>query len=241
MANEATPIFAAAAKAAPGYIEHAFAGTWDIPDSDNTALAGLKQAHLAARNGWKQIYSTNHNLMRSPNSKDKPLETLQRSASHARQRIKSVQQQVALAVEAAQVNLDLVNAQLVKAVNPPDLTPADVAVMAEIRAHVRSIKDHAEREAFIQAAFNANDQRTLRAVVGAPHYLSGTIELTHKRWRDDFLKAAAPGLVEAHNNLERGIELAKVAAQSIEVHAREVIDFRKASDLDALAKELEGV
>lgn len=240
MPVDTTSIFSAAAKAAPGYVEHAFAGTWDVPDSDNTALQGLKQAHLAARQGWKQIYQTNHNLMRSPNGRDKPLETLQRSASFANQRISTVKKASALAVEAAQVNLDLVKGQLGKVISPPDLSPADVAVMAEIRAHVRSIKDPAEREAFISRAFDAGDQRTLRAVLSAPSYLSGTIELTHERWQDDFLRAAAPGLVEARDNLEKGIELAQVAARSIEVHAKEIIDFVKAADLDSLAKELEG-
>lgn len=233
--------FAGLSKAAPAYLEHAFAGTWDIADSDNTALMGLKQVHLSARDGWKAIHSANNNLSRSPNAKEKPLETLQRIASHARQRISMVQKAAALAVENAQVNLDLVNGQLAKHINPPDTSSADAAVMAEIRAHVKGIKDHDEREAFITRAFAANDLRTIRAVIGAPSYLSGTNDLTHTRWRDDFLQAAAPGLVNAHNNLEKGIALAQTAAVSIEVHAKEIINFSKASDLTALAKELEGI
>ena len=202
---------------------------------------GLLALHLLAREGWQAIYRTNNNLMRSPNGHDKPLETLQRSASFAQTRIKSVQKQAALAVEAAQVNLALVQVQMAKIISPPDTSSADIAVMAEIRSHVRSIKDHAEREAFIEAASAANDLRTLRAVIGAPHYLSGTIPQTHQRWQADFLRAAAPGLVTASDQLEQGIELAQVAARSIEQHARELIDFRKAADLNALANELENV
>ena len=169
-----------------------------------------------------------------------PLANLQRSATNANKRIAEVKKAAALAVEAAQVNLATVNAELDKHINPPTATAADAAIAQEIRNHVKGIKDHEAREQFMRQAFATGELATVRAVVGAPYYLSGTVPQTHERWRGEFLTAAAPGLVAAHNNIEKGMRLAQEGARSLERHSREVIDFAKASDLDALAKELEG-
>ena len=65
--------------------------------------------------------------------------------------------------------------------------------------------------------------------------------ITHSRWRTIVLAELEPGRMQSRQNIEHGLEMAEGAVTSLQQHSTKLIDFDKANDLDALAKELENI
>jgi len=68
-------------------------------------------------------------------------------------------------------------------------------INSEIRANVKNMESSEKREHFVQQAIQSKDYRTLRAVVSAPPFLSGTNPMTHTRWRTDLLDQLKPEMM----------------------------------------------
>lgn len=70
------------------------------------------------------------------------------------------------------------------------------SVNREVRAHVKGLKDRSEREKFMRAALDRDDEATLAAVVGAQPFLSGLdpldrdyyLRLYHEKKRPDLVR-----------------------------------------------------
>lgn len=220
-----------------GYMEHAFAGTWNIENRTNhEAVTQLGLVHSNARQHWKSIHEFHTKIMRDQTNT--PLANLQKSATYARKRQKELEQDAISAFDKAQSFLIAIDAELEKAIAPAS---HEQQVSSEIRTYAKNLESHEQREQLIQQAVKTKDYRTLRAVASAPAYLSGTNPITHARWRTALLDELKPDMMTSRRNIAQGIELASAAVTGLRRHASDLIDFQKADDLDALAKELEKI
>jgi hypothetical protein len=74
---------------------------------------------------------------------------------------------------------------------------------AEVRAHVKSLNTRSEREKFMTAAFEANDDPTLEALLGGPHFLSGFTKLDHDHYVRTYHERRNPNLVKRLDLMNR--------------------------------------
>lgn len=220
--------FTLRSKTGPEYLSHAFAGTWDIDNStDHEAVTALESIHNKASKAWLDIAKRHTSLM--ADQTQLPLANLQKSAAFATDQITKLEQATGHAIDGAEKYLAAIESNLQEY-----LVVDDKPLASEIRRHVLNIEDHEKREAFLSKA----DPVTLRAVLSVPAYLSGLVPPQHERHRDSYLTSQAPGLITTRDNLKRGKKLALNAANALKRHSNQLIDFKQAADLDALAKEL---
>lgn len=67
---------------------------------------------------------------------------------------------------------------------------------AEIRAHVKNLKDIGERSNFLQTLLKTGDNESMAAVVFAPAFLSGLDAITHSRFRTQIEETRLPELTQ---------------------------------------------
>lgn len=72
----------------------------------------------------------------------------------------------------------------------------------EVRAHVAKLQ-RGEREKFMNDAFEANDEATLEAVLGGPHFLSGFTKIDHEHYVRTYHERRNPNLVKRLDLMNR--------------------------------------
>lgn len=106
---------------------------------------------------------------------------------------------------------------------------------AEIRAHVKNLKDPGERANFLQTLLKTGDNESMAAVVFAPAFLSGLDAITHSRFRTQIEETRLPELTQ---NREVFLELSgnlKVALQVADKAAREFSNPRLLAEMEQRA------
>lgn len=103
---------------------------------------------------------------------------------------------------------------------------------AEIRAHLKSIKDPGERAIFTQKLLEAGDNESLGAVIFSPVFLSGLDAITHSRLRSQIEEQRLPELAK---NREVFAELAgnlRVAISTAEAAVKDFSNPRKLAEIE---------
>lgn len=76
----------------------------------------------------------------------------------------------------------------------------------EVRAHVKAL-NRSEREAFMNAALEANDEATLTAVLGGQYFLSGFTKVDHDHYVRIYHERKNPHLVKRLDLMNRFLEM----------------------------------
>jgi len=103
---------------------------------------------------------------------------------------------------------------------------ANTGLNGEIRTFVKSL-EHGESAQMMRQAINDGDIKTLSAVLGAPHYLSGLSAIEHEKYLRDYHEAQNPELTSRLNVMSD-------AKKYIENHSTKVLtEIEKAVGADS--------
>jgi hypothetical protein len=109
---------------------------------------------------------------------------------------------------------------------------AEISLAAETRGYARSLPDD-KRAKFIQDAANGYDLPAMKAIAGAPSFLSGIHDAEHGMIRDRLLSTLAPEHVATRATLVEGEQLAESLHRQLSDSTANLVDFESA---DTIAK-----
>lgn len=120
---------------------------------------------------------------------------------------------------------DDVRQRLDRKLQTPD--PAQAITDGELRAYLRGLP-HTERGPLVRS-----DVRYAAAVARAPAQLSGASGDLYAAARDSYLREAAPADLDAYNDLQAAVTVAKESLAALEHLPRQALgcDFKKADEL----------
>lgn len=102
--------------------------------------------------------------------------------------------------------------------------PGEVAVLSEIRSHIRDQKD----KAAMFAAGHRNDPRVVSAVLGAPAFLSGMTDAEVGNFRSAVLDSSDPA--NEQEQVERALDVCRAAIKHAQSMIKERAGIRKDPD-----------
>ncbi len=107
---------------------------------------------------------------------------------------------------------------------------AEISLAAEVRNYARSLPDD-KRAKFVETAANTYDLPALKAMAGAPSWLSGLHEAEHGMLRDRLLSAVAPEHVATRNTLAEGEKFAEDLLRQLSQSVEGLVDFESAAEI----------
>ncbi len=145
-------------------------------------------------------------------------------------------EQLNAANEAASAHAAQLEAVTAQAYNPPNPTYATCMRHQEIRALFRTLPS-GDRLTMIEAARKARDEDTLIAIGAVQPYLSGVAPEMHKFVRDTSVEAHAPEQAAALKSIREQQSYADQFRDTMLQSLADTVDFKKADDLIAAARE----
>jgi hypothetical protein len=127
-------------------------------------------------------------------------------------------------------------AEIEKVYNPPDKKYETVIRHQEIRAHFRQMPRTQALQA-LEVARLAGDEDTLIALASYQPYLSGLPPEMHKHTRDHLVEAKAPDQAAALQSLQEQEELVRAFRGEMAQSVADLIDFHKADEIIAAARD----
>lgn len=119
--------------------------------------------------------------------------------------------QVTQSFDRARKNLTDFIAALDKSLNAPIEGGTRDPLAIEIREYMQKLPE-TKRAAFVAEAMKNNETKTLQAVLGAPHYLSGLGKADHDKFTRDYRAASNPVAAARLEVARKGLELLEARA-----------------------------